>query len=203
MKTTIRLRRRDGVTQRYRVGRTRRSRIRRKEGVCSSCGREIVGGNACTKCHDEARANRLNDRYDELPVACQECAKRTPPAGMMAPCSDCGHLPERLKHFNTRRRESRKSVYDMSSKEKVAELGLDADEFSKDLFEMDDEITGNLLHKGYSSENIEKTVYPPLNKFKSKYKIDIPLGLFGVDVARLDNKLNSLVEEKRRKEETE
>ena len=85
-----------------------------------------------------------------------------------------------------------------SMADKVKELGINSDQFKKDIFELDDIITEKLtIPIDYSSENIRKEVYPKLRELKQKYGMDIPIGLVGVDLQRLERKLDFELENKK------
>jgi len=74
----------------------------------------------------------------------------------------------------------------------VEQLGFDAKEFWNDMEQLDGLILNNCtLSMDFSSETIRGKVYPELKRLKEKYKIDVPIGIVGVDVVRLDNKLKN------------
>ena len=86
---------------------------------------------------------------------------------------------------------------ELSMAQKVEKLGFNIEEFKKDMFDIDDKMTNKcLITLNYSGENLEKNIYPELRKFKEKYGINLPIGLCGVDLPRLDNRLNNLMREK-------
>lgn len=85
-------------------------------------------------------------------------------------------------------------MQELSMADKVKALGFDVEEFKKDMFEVDDAVTDNCtISLDYSKATIEQKVYPKLREFKAKYGIDIPIGLVGVDMPRLDRILDSRV----------
>jgi hypothetical protein len=85
-----------------------------------------------------------------------------------------------------------------SMKDKVRNLGMKADEFEKDLFDLDDVMLNNCTATiDFSRDNLKSTIYPKLQQMKAKYGIDIPLGICGVDLGRLEGKLNNLEWDKR------
>jgi hypothetical protein len=87
---------------------------------------------------------------------------------------------------------------DKSMADKVKELGFDAESFKRDIFELDDIITNKCFtSQDYGRENLEKNVYPKLRELKKRYNIDIPLGMCGIDMPRLDSRLDSALEMKK------
>lgn len=78
------------------------------------------------------------------------------------------------------------SVYDLSGKQKIEALGFNAQEFWKEVMELED-----LVLLGYSKQNLEEKVYPKLRELKAKYGFDVPISVFGLDVVRLDNVLTT------------
>lgn len=102
------------------------------------------------------------------------------------------------KFFSSGNKNTNKSIYEMSMREKVQELGYNPDEFQKDMMAVDNTVTNKLtIPVDFRKETIEKEVYPELRKFKGKYKLDMPIGMTGVDIKRLDTRLNQAVEDKR------
>ena len=86
---------------------------------------------------------------------------------------------------------------DMSMADKVKKLGFDVDEFKKDLFALNDKMIDKCtLTLDFSRKNLGKNVYPDLKKMKKKYGIDIPIGLCGVDMLRLDKRLDEALRKK-------
>jgi len=89
---------------------------------------------------------------------------------------------------------------ELSMKQKVEKLGLNVVEFEKHLWDIDNAITDKcMINLNFSRENLEKEVYPKLREFKGKFGVDIPLGFCGIDLARLDNKLNNMLWDKEHK----
>ena len=84
-------------------------------------------------------------------------------------------------------------THNMSMFEKVEASGYDPDIFLEDILKVDD-----ILGFDYSNEHLKKAVYPYLRILKDKYGMDIPLSLTGVDMykldIRLDNKLQTMTE---------
>ena len=84
---------------------------------------------------------------------------------------------------------------ELSMKDQVKMLGIDADRFQTDLFKLSDKMLDTCTLKlDYSSETLRKEIYPLLREMKSKYGIDIPIGLTGVDLPRLERRLDSMLE---------
>jgi hypothetical protein len=81
-------------------------------------------------------------------------------------------------------------MMEMSTAEKVEKLGFDRNEFWDDMSKIDD-----LINFDYSEKNLEKNVFPYLRKLKAKYGFDIPIGLFGVDVIKLDERVDRRLRE--------
>lgn len=79
----------------------------------------------------------------------------------------------------------------LSGRQKVEKLGFNPDEFWQDVIKIDD-----LLLLNYSKENLTNNVYPYLRELKQKYGFDIPITITGLDVVRLDNKLDNALFEK-------
>jgi len=88
-----------------------------------------------------------------------------------------------------------------SMADKIKELGFDVDEFKKDLFALNDKMIDKCtVTLDFSRKNLEKNVYPDLRKMKKKYGIDVPIGTCGVDMPRLDKKLDNELFYKKMKE---
>ena len=79
---------------------------------------------------------------------------------------------------------------ELSMADKVNLLGFNPDEFLKDILVID-----NKLSYDYSDKNLSENVYPYLRILKDKYGMDIPLCLTGIDIIRLENVINSKIEE--------
>jgi len=87
-----------------------------------------------------------------------------------------------------------------SAYEKVKALGHDPEEFMKEIFEIDRKVTNECLLKfDYSRQTLREKIGPYLTKFKEKYGVFPYIGLCGIDVVRIDNELNYLVERKFRR----
>ena len=85
---------------------------------------------------------------------------------------------------------------DKSMADKVKELCFGVEKFKKELFELNDKMVNTCtITMDFSAENLEKKVYPELRKMKERYGIDIPIGLCGVDMPRLDKRLDMRLEE--------
>ena len=79
---------------------------------------------------------------------------------------------------------------ELSMADKVELLGFNPDEFLKDILVIDDKLSYD-----YSDKNLSENVYPYLRILKDKYGMDIPLSISGVDIIRLENVINSKIEE--------
>jgi hypothetical protein len=101
------------------------------------------------------------------------------------------------------RKIEEKRVWEMSGAEKAEELfGKERGaEFKKDLNALidDDEVTMTCMNRvfGGSDEDVKSKVYPKLAKFKEKWGIDMPIGMTGVNVVQLDQRLECALEDKR------
>jgi len=81
---------------------------------------------------------------------------------------------------------------ELSMAEKVKKLGFNVDEFKKDLFALNDKMMNKCtVTLNFSRRNLEKNVYPELKRMKAKYGLDIPLSICGVDMPRLDKRLDN------------
>jgi hypothetical protein len=74
--------------------------------------------------------------------------------------------------------------------DKVKELGFDPDEFKKDIFALNDLFVEKILIP-MNYADVQKEIYPELRRLKEKYGIYIPLSITGIDIVRLDRKLDS------------
>ena len=82
--------------------------------------------------------------------------------------------------------------------DKVKELGFDVEKFKKELFALNDKLVDKCtIALDFRSETIRKEIYPELKVMKEKYGIDIPLGFCGVDMPRLDSRLDTALLEKK------
>jgi len=88
-----------------------------------------------------------------------------------------------------------------SMADKVIELGIDIVEFKKDLFALNDKMIGKCtVTLDFSRKNLEKNVYPDLQRMKRKYGFNVPVGICGVDMPKLDKLLDNALFEKRLRE---
>lgn len=86
---------------------------------------------------------------------------------------------------------------ELSMNDKVEKLGFNKEEFKKDLFALDDKMLDKCtITANFSKENLEKNVYPDLRKFKTKYGVDLPISICGVDLPKLDRKLDNMLWDK-------
>jgi hypothetical protein len=80
-----------------------------------------------------------------------------------------------------------------SMKEKITALGMDEAEFQKDLWALNDRITDVCTTRmDFGGTTMREKVYPYLREMKDKYGFDIPIGMTGVDLPRLEAKLDFL-----------
>ena len=78
-----------------------------------------------------------------------------------------------------------------SIKDKVMDLGFDPTGFHNDIFDLDDQVLKHCtLRVDFSGETLEKYIYPTLRHLKSKYGVDIPISITGIDLPRLDATLD-------------
>ena len=87
-----------------------------------------------------------------------------------------------------------------SMADKIKMLGLDVEQFKKDLFALDEKLMDKCtVTLNFSRKNLEKHIYPDLRKMKKKYGLDIPIGICGVDMPRLDRLLDLALIDRRKK----
>ena len=78
----------------------------------------------------------------------------------------------------------------LSMADKVELLGFDAEEFKADIFKLDDKIIKNCTIP-LNFSNLEEHIYPELRRLKEKYGLDVPIGIVGLDVVRLEKVLDA------------
>ena len=79
---------------------------------------------------------------------------------------------------------------ELSMADKVEMLGMDVKQFKEDVFALDDKIVKHCTLPLNFKENLEKYIYPELRKLKEKYSMNIPIGLVGLDMVRLEKILD-------------
>ena len=77
----------------------------------------------------------------------------------------------------------------ISTADKIKELGFDSDEFQKDVFALNDLFVEKIFLPMRFGD-VEKVIYPELRKLNEKYGFFIPLDFTGVDMVRLDKKVD-------------